>query len=183
MGMMESLAQLREEAEAKLKNCQSSEELEQLLVDVLGRNGSLTTILRTMGKLESSERASVGAFANKVKAALETVVAEKRAALSEIAKQRRFAEEALDVTAPGQLANPLGRLHRRHQRAAHHLVTHPADDLGLTRLAGVEHLIDCLDTHASLGVPLNISEITVTARRFCEKHDSEAQVASGRSLP
>lgn len=27
-----------------------------------------------------------------------------------------------------------------------------------------EHLVDCLDTHASLGVPLNISEITVTAR-------------------
>ena len=89
MGMMESLAQLREEAEAKLKEVQSSEELEQLLVDVLGRNGTLTTILRTMGKLESSERASVGAFANKVKAALETVVAEKRAALGEVAKLRQ----------------------------------------------------------------------------------------------
>ena len=51
MGMMESLAQLREEAEGKLRDVQSSEELEQLLVDVLGRNGSLTTILRTMGRL------------------------------------------------------------------------------------------------------------------------------------
>ncbi len=70
MGMMESLAQLREEAEAKLKSSKSSEELEQLLVDVLGRNGSLTTILRAMGKLESSERASVGAFANNQVAAV-----------------------------------------------------------------------------------------------------------------
>ena len=66
MGMMESLTQLREEAESKLKDVQSSEELEQLLVDVLGRNGSLTSILRTMGKLASEERASVGAFSNKV---------------------------------------------------------------------------------------------------------------------
>ena len=111
MGMMESLAQLREEAEGKLKDVQSSEELEQLLVDVLGRNGSLTAILRTMGKLASDERASVGAFANKVKSGLEAVVAEKRASLGEVAKQRRFAEEALDVTAPGLILNPPGRLH------------------------------------------------------------------------
>ncbi|MEN6562879.1 MAG: phenylalanine--tRNA ligase subunit alpha [Christensenella sp.] len=111
MGMMESLAQLREEAEARLKSCQSPEDLEQALVDVLGRNGSLTTILRTMGKLASEERASVGAFANKVKAALEATVAEKRAALNEVAKQKRFESEALDVTAPGALCSPLGRLH------------------------------------------------------------------------
>ena len=58
MGMMESLAQLREEAEAKLNSCQSPEDLEQALVDVLGRNGSLTNILRTMGKLAGEERAS-----------------------------------------------------------------------------------------------------------------------------
>ena len=111
MGMMESLALLREEAEARLKSCQSPEDLEQALVDVLGRNGSLTNILRTMGKLESSERASVGAFANKVKAALETTVAEKRAILNELVKQKRFEAETLDVTAPGNLATPLGRLH------------------------------------------------------------------------
>ena len=86
MGMMESLSQLREEAEARLKSCRSPEELEQALVDVLGRNGSLTAILRTMGKLASEERAGVGAFANKVKAALEAVVAEKRAALGEIGR-------------------------------------------------------------------------------------------------
>ena len=73
MGMMESLAQLREEAEAKLKSTQSPEELEQLLVDVLGRNGSLTTILRAMGKLESSERASVGADGVLVDSGLELV--------------------------------------------------------------------------------------------------------------
>jgi len=111
MGMMESLAALREEAEAKLNACESPEELEAMLVETLGRSGKLTAILRTMGKLPKEERASVGAYANKVKAALETVVAEKRAALGEIAKQRRFEKEAVDVTAPGTLCRPLGRLH------------------------------------------------------------------------
>lgn len=111
MGMMESLAALREEALQRLNACQTPEELDQALVDVLGRNGSLTAVLRTMGKLAAEERASVGAFANKVKAALESAVAEKRAALGEAAKRRRFEMEALDVTAPGELVRPLGRLH------------------------------------------------------------------------
>jgi len=111
MGMMESLAQLHEEAEARLKKCDTPEELEQSLVEILGRSGKLTAILRTMGKLGKDERASVGAYANRVKASLETVVAEKRAALNEIAKQKRFEKEAVDVTAPGTLVQPLGRLH------------------------------------------------------------------------
>ncbi len=64
-----------------------------------------------MGKLGKDERASVGAFANRVKASLETAVAEKRAALNEIAKQKRFETEAVDVTAPGTLLQPPGRLH------------------------------------------------------------------------
>lgn len=111
MGMMESLAQLHEEAEARLKKCDTPEELEQSLVEILGRSGNLTAILRTMGKLGKDERASVGAYANRVKAALESVVAEKRAALNAVAKQKRFEKEAVDVTAPGMLAQPLGRLH------------------------------------------------------------------------
>jgi phenylalanyl-tRNA synthetase alpha chain len=109
--MMESLAQLHEEAEARLKKCATPEELEQSLVEILGRSGKLTAILRTMGKLGKDERASVGAYANRVKAALETVVAEKRDALNAIAKQKRFEKEAIDVTAPGTLVQPLGRLH------------------------------------------------------------------------
>jgi len=111
MGMMESLTLLREEAESRLAGCRTSEELEQALTEVLGRSGSLTAILRSMGKLAPEERASVGAFANGVKAALEAAAAEKRALLNALARQRRFAEEAVDVTAPGTIGRPLGRLH------------------------------------------------------------------------
>ncbi len=111
MDMMESLTKLREETESRLKQCRSSEELEQLLGETLGRNGSLTAILRSMGKLGADERASVGAFANRVKASLESTVNEKRAALNELKKQLRFEQETVDVTAPGTICRPLGRLH------------------------------------------------------------------------
>ena len=111
MGMMESLKQLREETEARIASCETAEELEAVLSGVLGRNGSLTQILRTMGTLGKEERAEAGANANRVKQVLEERIAERRAAFAEKAKQLRFRAEAVDVTAPGTLARPLGRLH------------------------------------------------------------------------
>ena len=140
MEMLESISRLREEAEAKLAGCQSPEELEQALTDVLGRNGALTNILRTMGKLASEERARVGAFANNVKAALETVVAEKRAALNRVARQRKFAEETLDVTAPGTLPTPPGRLHPMTQ--TYRLIRDALVGMGFSLFDGPEIELD-----------------------------------------
>ena len=62
MDMKESLQSLHKEAEERLHACQTPEALEQALVEILGRSGSLTAILRTMGKLAAEERASVGAL-------------------------------------------------------------------------------------------------------------------------
>ncbi len=56
MDMKESLQTLRREAEERLHACQTPEALEQALVEILGRSGSLTAILRTMGKLAAEER-------------------------------------------------------------------------------------------------------------------------------
>ena len=111
MGMMESLRQLHEETEARLRACETQEELEAVLTGVLGRSGSLTAILRTMGKLDKEERAAVGAGANRVKKALEERIEERKAVFAERAKQLRFEREAVDVTAPGTVAQPIGRLH------------------------------------------------------------------------
>ncbi len=111
MSVMDSLKQLREEAEARLSACENPEELETVFSEVLGRNGSLTAILRTMGKLGKEERADVGAGANRVKHQLEEKIAERRTLLAEKAQQRRFELETVDVTAPGTRPFPRGRLH------------------------------------------------------------------------
>ncbi len=111
MGMKESLMQLREETDKRLAACESAEELEAVLSEVLGRSGTLTGILRAMGKLEKNERAEVGAFANNVKQALEQRINERKAQLGRLAMQKKFERETLDVTAPGVVTQPLGRLH------------------------------------------------------------------------
>jgi len=61
----EALQKIREDALARLAAAQNESDLESISVGVLGRSGSLTEILRTMGKLAKEERAKlVNAFKN-----------------------------------------------------------------------------------------------------------------------
>lgn len=46
--MLDELAKIREDALKRLENIKSEEELSELNTSVLGRNGALTAILRTM---------------------------------------------------------------------------------------------------------------------------------------
>ncbi len=140
MGMMESLEQLRADAEARIHACETSEALESTLVEILGRNGSLTAILRTMGKLDKDERATVGAFANRVKTSIEGVRETKRAALADAMKKLRFEREAVDVTAPGALCRPLGRLHPMTQ--TYRLIRDTLVGMGFSMFDGPEVELD-----------------------------------------
>lgn len=84
--------------------------LDALDVDLLGRKGELTAVLRGIGTLAPTERPLVGAIANDVRSAIAKAIADKRVALSEAALATRLAAEAMDVTTPGRRP-PRGRLH------------------------------------------------------------------------
>jgi len=109
--MYDKLQQIKEETLRKLGEAADEKDLESLNVSVLGRSGSLTEILRTMGKLEKEERAKVGQAANQVKRELEEAITAQRARIAELMQQKRFEREALDVTEPGVHKRPVGRLH------------------------------------------------------------------------
>ena len=109
--MLENLKAIEEMAKAKLGEAKEEAELEALSVGVLGRNGSLTEILRTMGKVSKDVRAQLGQEANSLKRELEAAIEEKRAAIAAAEKGRRFARETVDITEPGKRILPLGRLH------------------------------------------------------------------------
>lgn len=111
MSILETLKSIHTEAMEKLKAGRTAEELDQLRVSTLGKNGQLTAILRTMGKLLPEERAAVGAEANRIKQAFEAALESRRKELAAIAQQARFEAETLDVTAPGENKRPMGRLH------------------------------------------------------------------------
>lgn len=109
--MNEALQKIREDARNRLAAAKNESDLESISVGVLGRSGSLTEILRTMGKLAKEERAKLGQEANAVKKELEAALNERREALAAAMMTRRFEKETLDVTAPGRVTAPRGRLH------------------------------------------------------------------------
>ncbi len=109
--MNEALEKIRQEALARLQEVREEKELEELNSSVLGRSGSLTGILRTMGQLDKEQRAKLGQASNAVKKELEQAIAERRAKIAQRMQQKAFEKETLDVTEPGIRRQPSGRLH------------------------------------------------------------------------
>jgi phenylalanyl-tRNA synthetase alpha chain len=76
--------------------------LDALEVDVLGKKGDLTAILRGIGALPAEDRPKVGAIANDVRSAVEAALHESRARLAGAELAARLRAEAVDVTTPGR---------------------------------------------------------------------------------
>lgn len=108
--MLEKLEKIRDDALKRIEQIDLESELAEYNVSILGRSGELTQILRTMGKLSSEMRANLGKKANEVKQTLTDAFNARRTVLAEAAERARIAAEAIDVTLPGKIEVPLGKL-------------------------------------------------------------------------
>jgi phenylalanyl-tRNA synthetase alpha chain len=93
---------LRDEARAAIASAGDVATLEAIELDVLGRKGRLTLVLRGIGALPPEDRPKVGAVANEVRGAIEAALAERGGDLRGSELQTRLAAEAVDVTTPGR---------------------------------------------------------------------------------
>jgi len=100
--MRDQLAKIRSEALSAFENAADLAALDALRVQYLGKKGELTGVLKMMGKLTAEERPVMGQLANDVRAALETALEERTAALENAALEQRLQDEAIDVTIPGK---------------------------------------------------------------------------------
>ena len=100
--MQEKLLNLQETALSEIKDIQSIEQVESLRVKYLGKKGEITAILKEMGKLSAEERPVIGKVANEVREAINDAISAKKEELKNIEKQRKLAEELLDVTMPAK---------------------------------------------------------------------------------
>jgi len=96
------LESLRDEALAATATVPDTASLESLEVDVLGKKGRLTGVLRGIGALPADDRPRVGAIANAVRIAVEESLAARRAQLGTAELESRLIRERLDVTTPGR---------------------------------------------------------------------------------
>lgn len=100
--MQAQLQAILEESKKALEAATTVAETEETRIKVLGKKGSLTGILKSMGQLSPEERKELGQAANKVRAEIEQLLADKVAELKEKEKAARFEAEAIDVTEPGK---------------------------------------------------------------------------------
>ena len=96
------LEALRDDVLASIDTTSDVAALEALELDVLGKKGRLTAILRGIGGLPADDRPRVGAVANVVRSAIEAALAERGTELRGSALTGRLATERLDVTLPGR---------------------------------------------------------------------------------
>ncbi len=108
--LLAELARVQAEAEAELATAGDAASLDELRHRVLGRSGSLTAVLRGLGRLPEADRPAAGAAANEARTALESAIAARLAALSAGELDGRLAAQTLDMTAPGRPAR-IGHLH------------------------------------------------------------------------
>ena len=84
--------------------------LEEIKAPYLGKEGSLTSLLKGLGKLPPEERKTAGAAINQAKVQVETALAARREALRVAQLEAQLSAEALDVTLPGR-GQERGTLH------------------------------------------------------------------------
>jgi phenylalanyl-tRNA synthetase alpha chain len=76
--------------------------LEQLRVDFLGKKGSLTDLLKGLGKLAPEERPAAGESINQAKLQIQQALDARREVLVQEALERQLASELVDITLPGR---------------------------------------------------------------------------------
>jgi len=99
---MEELQKILDQALQQFSVISDEAELEQVKAKYLGKEGSLTALLKGLGKLSAEERPAAGARINQVKQGIEAALQQRRDALQQNKLAQKLAAESLDVTLPGR---------------------------------------------------------------------------------
>ena len=105
-----SLQNIVEEAREKILAAADLKALDELRVGYLGKKGSLTEQLKSLGKLPPEQRREAGQAINQAKKALSELLQGRKAELEQQALEAKLSAEAVDVSLPGRKITP-GALH------------------------------------------------------------------------
>ncbi|HOK08642.1 MAG TPA: phenylalanine--tRNA ligase subunit alpha [Candidatus Hydrogenedens sp.] len=106
--MINELEQVKATALQKIKTADSTEALEQIRVEFLGKKGKITEVLKQLGSIPPEERPKIGSVANEVKKILTEAIENQHNVLLEKELQRKIEQEQIDITLPGRT---IGRGH------------------------------------------------------------------------
>ena len=102
--MREKLEAIRARAEAELSTFTEQSQLEEFRVQVLGKKGELTSMLKMMGSLSAEERPIMGQIVNEVRAFVEQKIAEKSQELKDLELKKEIeSTPVFDISVPADL--------------------------------------------------------------------------------
>ena len=105
--MDEELLSLKNNALSLILGTNTAADLKEIQIQLLGRNGSLTSAMKNIAKVPDEDKPRMGKLINETKNIIENAIAEK---LSNLGSQSSTHRKNLDVTEPG-IKPPLGHLH------------------------------------------------------------------------
>jgi phenylalanyl-tRNA synthetase alpha chain len=109
---MTDTAHLEQDLLAAIAAAGDAAALETVRVAALGRNGSITALLKTLGTLPPEERKTQGPAINGLKDRVNAALSARRDALKDVALAARLNSESVDVTLPVREApSEIGRVH------------------------------------------------------------------------
>ena len=108
--MLDKLERLQSEVVISISQASTEKEISEIRVKYLGKKGSITQILKSLGTLPESERREVGQRANQLKESTEAKIEETLLQIQERERREALEREKIDVTLPGRRI-PVGKRH------------------------------------------------------------------------
>ena len=101
--MEEKIARLKLMAEEKIRqHADTLSALNDIRVELLGKKGEFTTLLRGLKELAQEERPRIGQIVNEARGQIESLLEQKKEELRVRDMEEKLANERLDVTLPGR---------------------------------------------------------------------------------
>ena len=107
---MQDYDKLKNEVLIKIKEANSLDDLENLRVQVLGKKGSVTSLMKQLGSLEPDKRREAGQILNSLQKNIIESIDNKKSSLEETYLNEKLKNESLDITLPTRPEN-IGRIH------------------------------------------------------------------------
>ena len=100
--MSPNLDELLSAAQADIATAADARALDALRIDLLGKKGRVTELLKSLGGMAPDERKAFGEQVNRVRDALNAALDARGNTLADAALQAKLASETIDVTLPGR---------------------------------------------------------------------------------
>src|SRR6266540_4874061 len=109
---MSDIAQLEQKILPEIAAANDEAAIEAVRVAALGKSGSVSALLKTLGTMTPDERKQMGPLINGLKDRVTAAIAARRAALKDQALDARLNTETIDVTLPlRESPAEVGRIH------------------------------------------------------------------------